>query len=259
MALFNGFLSYDVAMQQKALLQLANDARASSHMEGACHCRDEWAAEPMCKYAKGGPGPHMTAGLFGIKWVLMALADGGMNDLAYNLVTTETFPGLGWMMNNPFANATTIWESFFFSDNVFSHNHPMFGSTEVWLLQSVAGIQPAPGAKGMDHVLIRPNPPRQLSHVAASYESPRGIFSIGWERVNHGMTISLNITVPPNCRATVYFPTRIGNKVLHQKHLVVEGTRWVPSIAMPEHGSYIFEVGSGYHDFQEESSTTTIE
>jgi hypothetical protein len=51
----------------------------------------------------------------------MALADGGFPDLAYEIVTTKTYPGLRWMMGNPFANATTIWESFFFSDNVFSH------------------------------------------------------------------------------------------------------------------------------------------
>ena len=52
------------------------------------------------------------------------------------------------MMNNTFANATTVWESWFFSDNTFSHNHPMFGSSEVWLIQAVLGIQPHPAARG---------------------------------------------------------------------------------------------------------------
>ena len=74
----------------------------------------------------------------------------------------ESYPSYGWMLNNPFANATTLWESWFFSDNVFSHDHPMFASSEVWLLQSVAGIQPHPAANGMDHVLIKPSPPSQV-------------------------------------------------------------------------------------------------
>ena len=51
----------------------------------------------------------MTSGLFGIKWALMALADGDRNDVAYEMVATPTYPGLRWMMNNPFENATTIW------------------------------------------------------------------------------------------------------------------------------------------------------
>lgn len=38
-------------------------------------------------------------------------------------------------------------------------------SSEVWLVQSVAGIQPHPAANGFDHVLIKPGPPRQLTHV----------------------------------------------------------------------------------------------
>ena len=83
----------------------------------------EWILQrPSALYPKsnkttGGAGPHMTAGLFGIKWFLMALADGGMNDLAYDVLTTPTYPGFKWMMNNDVDNATTMWESWFFSDN----------------------------------------------------------------------------------------------------------------------------------------------
>ena len=42
----------------------------------------------------------LVAGLFGVKWFLMALADGGMNDLAYEVLTTPSYPGYRWMMNN---------------------------------------------------------------------------------------------------------------------------------------------------------------
>ena len=81
--------------------------------------------------AVGGPGPHMTAGLFGIKWFLMSLSDGDKNDLAFEVLTTPSYPSYQWMMNNPYANATTLWEAWFFSDNIYSHNHPMFASSEV--------------------------------------------------------------------------------------------------------------------------------
>ena len=51
----------------------------------------------------------------------MALADAGKTDLAYNSIATETYPSYGYMLNNNHTNATTIWESWFFSDNTFSH------------------------------------------------------------------------------------------------------------------------------------------
>merc|ERR1712050_515658 len=146
-------------------------ARNSSELPNACRSS---SFRETCKGAAGGQGPHMTAGLFGVKWFLMSLADGGLNDLAYEVLTTDTYPSFRWMMNNEFANATTIWESWFASDNTFSHNHPMFASSEVWLLQSVGGIQPHPSAKGMHHVLIKPSPPSALQHASASFETPRG-------------------------------------------------------------------------------------
>merc|ERR1712028_102379 len=105
-----------------------------------------------------------------------------MNDLAHGVLTTDSFPSYGWMMNNGFANATTIWESWFFSDNTFSHNHPMFASSEVWLLQSVAGIQPHPSARGMDHVLIKPSPPSSLERADGSFDTPRGRISTSWKQ-----------------------------------------------------------------------------
>eukprot|EP00658_Telonema_sp_P-2_P055595 TRINITY_DN4418_c0_g1_i7.p1 TRINITY_DN4418_c0_g1~~TRINITY_DN4418_c0_g1_i7.p1 ORF type:complete len:942 (-),score=181.87 TRINITY_DN4418_c0_g1_i7:39-2864(-) len=123
---------------------------------------------------QGGSGPHITAGMFGIKWALMALSDNGLNDLAFEAVSSPSFPSLGWMMKNQFANATTTWESYFYSNNTFSHNHPMFGSYTVWLMQSVGGIQPHPAANGMDRVLIKPRPPQapvSYTHLRA-HETP---------------------------------------------------------------------------------------
>ena len=74
---------------------------------------------------------NMLVGMFGIKWFLMALADLGETDLAYKSIATETYPSYGYMLSNNYTNATTIWESWPFSDNTFSHDHPMFGSVEV--------------------------------------------------------------------------------------------------------------------------------
>jgi len=42
--------------------------------------------------------------------------------------------------------ATTLWEHWEFSDDTYSHNHPMFGSVSEWLFAWVAGIKPDPAA-----------------------------------------------------------------------------------------------------------------
>lgn len=135
MALFTQ-LCPSAAVCSKASAVLADNAKsATAFLPAACQAS---ADLPGCKDAKGGPGAHLTAGLFGsaspiyqfeprrgryalflnsrvrgcigtVKWVLMAMADHGYNDLAYEMLTQNTFPSFGWMLNNPFANATTTY------------------------------------------------------------------------------------------------------------------------------------------------------
>jgi alpha-L-rhamnosidase len=106
----------------------------------------------------------------------------------------------------------------------------------------------------MDRVLIRPNPPSQLNHASASFESPRGIISVAWRRETNGKGIHLKVTIPPNCRATVHFPASVGSSVFDQE-LTIQDARWVPSLADSEHGALVFEIGSGAYQFQEMKTT----
>lgn len=242
MALFMDIVPAE--LREKALNVMADNARGASFLPHACSGK---SFPSTCSNATGGPGPHMTAGLFGIKWFLMSLADGGMNDLAHEVLTSESFPSFGWMMNNAFANATTIWESWFFSDNTFSHNHPMFASSEVWLLQSVAGIQPHPSARGMHHVLIKPSPPSGLQNASASFDTPRGRIHVSWAR-GAGNRFVLRTDIPPNVAATVHVPSALGTEVLEGGVNLVEGR----AVSAPggRGGALIFEVGSGEYSFE---------
>ena len=80
--------------------------------------------------------------MFCVRHLLLALSDGGFVDDAYGTVNREDYPSYGYMLKQ---NATTIWESWFFSNDTFSHNHPMFSSVAVWFQQVLAGIR-APGS-----------------------------------------------------------------------------------------------------------------
>ncbi len=152
---------------------------------------------------------HLTTGILGTKFMLDVLSREGHTDLAYRIVTQPDFPGWGWMMKN---GATTLWEHWEFSDNTFSHNHPMFGSVSQWMMQWLGGIQPDPAAAGYDRIIIQPQVPEGLNWVKSSYKSVRGKIVSNWIRQANGK-IAYEIVVPPNTRATVRLPGKADLKI----------------------------------------------
>ena len=117
----------------------------------------------------------------------------------------------------------------------------MFGSSEVWLIQSVLGIQPHPAAKGFDKVLIKPAPPSQLEHASGSFQTPRGLIEVSWER-KAGGGFTLKTTIPPNVQATVHVPSKPGTSVSEAATTEELGGRRIP-------GALALEIGSGAHEF----------
>jgi len=152
---------------------------------------------------------HLQVGSFGVKYLLMSLVDAGRPDLAYAVMAKTDFPSFGYMLDagvNKLTNATTFWESWFTSDNTYSHDHPMFGSSEVYLFQGLAGIVPHPEAVALDRLIIKPAPPGlALASVSASIETHRGVISSAW-RVYPNSTFELTVCVPPNTRAEIWMP-----------------------------------------------------
>jgi alpha-L-rhamnosidase len=100
--------------------------------------------------------------------------------------------------------ATTIWEHWEFSDNTFSHNHPMFGSVSEWFYKSLAGIQPDPSGPGFKKFFVRPSVVGDLTWVKAHHDSMYGRIESSWKR--EGNKLTLTVVVPPNTSATVFVP-----------------------------------------------------
>lgn len=144
---------------------------------------------------------HLDTGIFGTKYLLNSLSDAGRADVAATIVGQTTFPGWGHMLAN---GATTLWEHWEYSDNTFSHNHPMFGSVSEWLYKSVAGIAPAPDAVGFDRVLIHPQPVHGLTWARGEYRSIRGPITTNWKQTPDGLQLTINL--PPGSRAQVTLP-----------------------------------------------------
>lgn len=215
----------------------------------------------------------MLVGMFGIKWFLMALSDNDHIDLAFASVMKKTFPSYGYMLES---NATTIWESWFFSDNTFSHDHPMFGTGEVFLMQALGGIQPHPAARGFDRVLLKPKPPSALPSFGARFSSARGEIAVewrwgAWSSANSSVvaydggpglrrrlrTLRLEVKVPPNVEAEVHVPSTEATRVSIDLGIADSDRRVDQSLrgasrevdATAGATSTVFHRGSGVHRF----------
>jgi alpha-L-rhamnosidase len=143
----------------------------------------------------------LSTGIFGTHYVLEVLTRMGQNDRAYRVVADKRFPGWGFMLER---GATTLWEHWEFSDNVYSHNHPMFGSVDTWLYRGLVGIAPALDAVGFDKVVLRPQPVDGVTWVRARYDSIRGPIVSNWEAKEH--TFDFEIELPPGVTGEVFLP-----------------------------------------------------
>lgn len=150
-------------------------------------------------------GGHVDVGIIGIKYLLPALSQVGLDEVAYRMVTQTTAPGWGdWVQRG----ATTCWEDW---AGEFSRNHYAFGTVAEWFVKSLAGIIPDPQAPGFKHFEIRPKAVRALGWVRAHYDSIRGRIEVSWRQDDH--KFACRVTVPPNSSATVYLPADDANAV----------------------------------------------
>jgi alpha-L-rhamnosidase len=200
------------------------------------------ALEVLVKKIRDESRGHLATGIFGTKYLLEVLSQAGQADLATEVLKQKTFPGWGYMLEH---GATTLWEHWEFSDNTFSHNHPMFGSVSAWFFRWLAGIQPHPEAKGFDRFIIRPQPVEGLSWARAEYRSVRGPIQVAWKKEENRFVMS--VVVPANTRATVFMPT---SDVKSIREITRAGEALSSELNWKEGEGYaVCELGSGTYTF----------
>lgn len=144
--------------------------------------------------------------------------------------------------------ATTLWEHWAFSDNTFSHSHPMFGSVSQWFFNWLAGIQPAADAVGFDSIIIAPQPVADLRWVRADHETARGRIASRWRRETTRMVYEIQI--PVNASALVILHAAEAASVT-ESGVPIGEARGVAVVRRDEReiacrigsGRYVFEVG----------------
>jgi alpha-L-rhamnosidase len=160
------------------------------------------------------PSGHFTTGIFGTKYILEALSFLGNIDQVYNIVNSTGFPGWGYMIDR---GATTIWETWKESDNVYSNCHPMFGTVSEWMYRWLAGIRPDPENPGFKKFIMAPNIPKGLEYVNCVYHSPFGKIVSNWKNLKGNQ--EYEITIPDGSSALVRLPVNEQQKITLAKKM----------------------------------------
>jgi len=150
--------------------------------------------------------PHIDCGVIGISWLMRYLSKAGLGDVAYQIASTKTYPGWGYMVEN---GATTIWELWngnTANPSMNSGNHVMMlGDLIPWAFECLAGIAPDPAQPGFRHIIMRPDfSIRAIDGVTATYPSIYGDIRSCWERKDGRLTWT--VSIPANTTATLRLP-----------------------------------------------------
>lgn len=163
--------------------------------EDECQC----AADRLAELFAGNGFKH-TTGNIGTKYLLEVLAQYGYIEYAWKLISSEDYPGWGYMLAN---GATTLWERWELAEGagMNSHNHPMLGCPCAWLFRHIAGIRIMPDSTGANHLELSAQFPANLDSASAYYDSAAGMIRTAWYR--ECGKIIYHFTLPPGVSARV--------------------------------------------------------
>ena len=143
---------------------------------------------------------RVTTGNLCTRYIFDVLTENGYVDDAWELIISERYPSLGYMIQN---EATTIWERFELKKDpsMNSHNHPMYGAVDYWFYAHICGIKPT--VPGWKEFSVKPYFPTKLLSAHCSVETPMGEITVRWVK-QYGQT-QLHINVPFGTIAYVDF------------------------------------------------------
>lgn len=200
---------------------------------------------------------HLDTGIIGTRYLFDVLSENGYSDLAFKIVSQESYPGWGYMIKE---GATTVWERWekLEAGGMNSQNHIMLGSVDAWFYKYLVGLsieQP-----GWGKVKIRPHLVAAEKFASARVKTVRGEFKVSWEK--EGELFKLSVVIPFGCEADVYIPRPWSNYVLKESgNVLLKNTATfedlkTKKITLQEinEENIILNIGSGQYYFEMEKS-----
>lgn len=146
-------------------------------------------------------GNALTAGDIGYRYVLRALEDAGRSDIIYDMNSRTDVPGYGYQLAHGATALTESWQAY----PSVSNNHFMLGHLMEWFYAGLCGIKQADDAAAYNKIELHPQPVGDITNASATYHSVYGPVKVSWKK--NGRTFSLIASIPPNTKATIYFPS----------------------------------------------------
>lgn len=178
----------------------------------------------------------LTAGDIGFHFLVQALDEGGASQLIFDMNNRDDVPGYGFQLKK---GATALTESWPALENV-SNNHLMLGHIMEWFYSGLAGISQEDNSIAFNHIKIRPQPVRNITHAKGSFHSPYGWIRTSWQKT--ATDFSMDVQIPVNTTAMVYVPKTA------QSTIFINGKR--PGNITVKNGVAIMQVGSGSWHFE---------
>ncbi len=183
----------------------------------------------------GDGGPHFAGGTIGLSPIVRALIEGGRDDVLWDVVQEDAYPGYGHFMESTAANPqgfTTIGERW---TRGSSKNHMILAQIEEWFHESLAGIRQAESSLQYREIVIKPRLVGDLTFARGSYRSPQGLIRSEWT-LDDGR-FELTVEIPPNTSAEVWVPGVDERPPERARFLRTEDGHAVYGLAS---GSYLF-------------------
>ena len=142
-------------------------------------------------------------------------------------------------------------------------NHHMLGSVGSWFYKALTGIKLDPQENGFKKILIAPNAVRDLRHAAGSIETLRGTVMSSWVVSPSKKNMQLEVTIPVNSKADIYFPrernqivVREGGREVWNRGVYHDGAPGILGAAEATPSFFLYgdavviSVGSGQYSFE---------
>ncbi|MFT4664719.1 MAG: alpha-L-rhamnosidase [Polaribacter sp.] len=193
---------------------------------------------------------HLSTGFLGTPHLCHVLSSNGHADVAFKLLFQKKYPSWLYPITK---GATTIWERWdgikpdgsFQNTRMNSFNHYAYGAIGDWMYRVIAGIEVDSKQPGYKHILIQPQPTKELSYAKATYQSLHGLIVSDWS-YKEGR-FYLDVILPPNTSASITLPKATLNEVLEGDTRIKSANGILESVQEGE--DVIIELGSGSYQF----------
>ncbi|MFO0908000.1 MAG: family 78 glycoside hydrolase catalytic domain [Isosphaeraceae bacterium] len=196
---------------------------------------------------------HLSTGFIGTKDLMLVLAKIGRTDVALKLLHNTSFPSWGFSIEH---GATSIWERWdgwtpnkgFQDPGMNSFAHYSFGAVYQWMVENLGGIRA--NEPSYRTITIAPVIDPSLAFANVAYQSIRGDIRSHW--IHQGKTLTLDVHIPANTRATLQIPAASADAVVEDGKPLkdVDGVKVVGL----ENGKLRLEVASGHYAFTSQNA-----